>query len=546
MIKSVRTFLSKVLPLCIAASMLLTGCTPEEQRLLSAYDALIKQKSFESEYRVSFELDYSGGDGYFEMSMLSAKCILDNLELYFSTKHSGDGTGDKYIASVYMEGYVDPVRINAETWLDIDADKPKYHVITKIPALVKAFLPDEYKKDYLSVDYIEFLNEAAESMGINAGALLSAGNAVNIHKFEEKLGVILSKSEILSGLVKASVLGSDSLMFTVTDRQAKDIIISFFEAAKTDKEMRETLVDIFRLSAIFGGGSTYYGYYYYEIEELVDELLDEEIEEIKEYFEHNRLLGDKGISYEVKFDHNGCITDETFVIDIDISNSSYMPYPYGYGRSYSSGLPEISANLTITVNGRTSKIGQGVEIDFPELTEANSVDLTEAIKKQAEEQKERQKYYFPHSYYSYVSLQLIDEWPAEFRLTGSFEGSSIDETIMIMKHGYSFYMPLRQAAEIFGGEVRWHEEEGTADWVVDGMILIVMQNAYANYWDTHNYDHDSDNYERFKAANIVPWPADGYLHDGAMYIDMSEIEYFLGIDFGFDTDTDTIIFKEYR
>jgi len=509
----------------------LTGCTKEELQLISSIEKMANVKSYEAKSHVSFEMDFSGGDEYFQDSMYRFKQLIDNLEFNIQQKYEGDVTKNQIKAFMNMETVIEDFKFGADMWIDLDlqSDNPKYELIFKIPAIAKPFLPDEYNKDYLYIDYFAL---AGETFGPDY--VKSFSSSFDYNQAFDLLGILDQMEGLSTDFVKASTTddGSTKLTLTMTDAQLKSLILAVLEESKTNDLLLEYLTGIYNSSIsasnpyAVAGSITVDG-----MRELFTLFLDDTLPLIEKYFAAAPILGEQGLVYEVVLDKNGYTVKETATVDmrIDVGVIEYL----------FSGYYTDSAIIecTVTAKNEYAKINEESSVSFPELTKENSIDLADSIKKQEEAMKEARKYYFPASYYYSEWLYLEGDKPVELPLAGTYNGGEVNTSMQILSPSDDFYyglhMPLEQAVEIFGGELTLDEEMNIVYWIVNDESMAILTG-------------DQSDAEAFYASDLyesIYYLEYGYAWDGTTFIPISSVEWFLNVDFGYDVDTNSILLR---
>ena len=135
--------------------------------------------------------------------------------------------------------------------------------------------------------------------------------------------------------------------------------------------------------------------------------------------------------------------------------------------------------------------------------------------------------------------------------------------IALIKHNYSFYMPLSQAAKIFGGELSWDAETKVAVWSVNGRNIAIfagdnIPDAFYYYYDYYYYndmygympeflDDEFLDDELFKPYSKY-FGSDysityGVIINDSVFIDLDRVEYYTKVDFGFDDKTGEVLVR---
>lgn len=515
----------------VLAVIILSGCTASEVKFVTSLEKLSDAKYYEQAGHVSFEMSYYGGDEYFRDNMQKAKYAFDALK--FDTTAIYDGSAKAGKAKTYMnaEAALDPVKVSGELWMDMDLENGKLGAIVKIPAMFKAFLPPEYMKDYLYLDYTQYYELLREGMGAPSISSFTGLVSLDLQNRQRNLIEVLMKSKSLSGNYVVSSKtdgGLEKLTFKMTDAQLKSFVIAFLKEIKENGELLGKLAEMTEYNIALMGAAGYSGADEFDAKKTILESVDEILPEAEAFFANNTILGSKGLTSEMTLDKNGYVSNEEFVVNFRINTGGSQIMPFYYMDTDSG-----TVDFTMTVTTEYTNVNGTGRVELPRLTPANSVNIVNAEKERMTREGEERKWYFPLMVYYSDALDELNETPVDFPLTGTYNGNAVDSSVSVMRAGYgSLYMPLRQAAEVFGGEIEWNEEQRAALWTNNGNVLVVFADGvmeYESFYDIYGED----------AGYITG----GVIKDGVTFIPFNEMEYQMDIDFGFDTETNTILVR---
>ena len=511
----------------VLTTALSAGCSKEELALLSAVQKLATAKSYAQNSKVSFAVDFSCNDEYTGRSIQQMASFVQSMAYNTSVRYNGDRPNGQFKAAVSSDVSLDPITVSSDMWMDLDmnSENPKYQIVVRVPELFKAFLPEAYCKDYLNIDYIAYMDWLAEEMG--AESTFDVAQYAAMEENLAKLFALVCQNEKLSSnlvLMSNTTDGLTKLTLKVSDAQLKTLVLTIAEELKTNDEL---LSQVTTCAAPFASslGMTDQP----ALKKMLLDGINEALPVVKEYFAANKILGSNGLRYEVLLNADGYIVDETLVINGYVDKAPLAQMMYTDDENF-----EGYVDFTVTMKNEYTGINEEVALDYPVLTAANSIDLVETMKAEAIVSAEASKYsYFPITWhYSFLeneALNAVDyDVYVDFPLKGTFNGKPVNTTIQITDYkDFCYYMPLRQAAQIFGGTIDWDADLLAATWTVDGETVGILT----------------------PISNTPPadWPVDdelyGHIHNGTTYINMSNIEYFLGVDFGYDVETDTILLR---
>jgi len=535
--------------------------------MLQMLEKAMDVQSYEQTSYISFELEYSGGDEVFQDSMRRAKDLVEALEYTIHTVLDSDLEEGKY--SMYTEALIslDPIQIKGSMWMDIDAasDASNFDIAVKIPSMVKAFLPEEYAKDYLHIEADGLLKLAKEEDEHSLLRMMNFLNFFNTHSMRQKFLEMtepMNLAQHLSDNISLSVAeaedGKAHLTLKMTDAQFKNFVLALLNELDTNEEAIDALLDI--LFATFGANdNAFLLEAKNEFKQDILDWLDEFVPEIEEYFAENAFLSRKGFVYEAVLNQDGYVESETTVIGMSFGND--MINPFSSRRYYfdNEDVKETDAAVDFTMIFKTEyeNINGEVEVNFPELNNGNSFNIADAIRKSIEDRREASKYYFPYGWYQYDKLMELEDEPVSFPLKGTARGETVDTEISIMYSDYDYYMPLSQIAGIFGGEVSWDAEAKVAVWSINGRKLAIIADmfdyyAYLYYEELDEEELDEEELDE-EAGHLGPlekyFDSDYHILNGEivnnrMFIRVIDVERNTNVDFGFDDEKGIVLVRD--
>jgi len=531
--KRMRT--SIMLIVILVLTSVLSACTKEELALLSAVRRLSAAKSYAQTSHISFSMDFASSDAATKETLQQLQSMFRGLAYNTRVKFAGDKANNRFKASVAADFLMDPITVSSDMWMDVDMSggNSKYQIVVRVPEMFKLFLPEAYRKDYLTIDYTAYMELLAGEYSAVVSADMTQYGAAEENLL--KLLQLVRQSDKTNSnfvLMSTTANGMTKLTLKITDAQLKALILSVAEDIKTNSELQELLVDVAAAISLPMDEMDRV-----VIKKAIADGITDLIPAMKEYFAAHKLLGDNGLRYEVILNADDYIVDETLAINIHLDETMLADMYYVYADDF-----EGYVDFTVTVKNEYTNINEEIELNYPVLTDANSVDLVEAMKAQAEAERESNQYaYFPYpwyfTYYGNTALKDLgcDNY-VDLPLKGTFAGKPVNATIQIVYYEdeLCYFMPLRQAAQIFGGTVAWNSELGMATWTVNGETMYVItpvSDERLGEEDNGVFDWDFD------------WIEYGRIHNGTTYVDMENAGWFVDAEFGYEMDTDTILLR---
>ena len=530
---------SIMLIIILVLTSILSACSKEEMALLSAMKRLSTAKSYAQNSHVSFSMNFACNDEITKANLQRYQHLFQSMTYDTRVKYNGDAENGQFKAFMEADFSMDPITVSSDIWFDFDVsgEDTKYQIVVRVPELFKVFLPDAYCKDYLNIDYMEYIKWIGAESGAVASVDITQSGAMQ-ENFLDLLQLMRQCDTQNSNFVLMSTTsdGLTKLSLKLTDAQLKSFIIAVAEGLTTNSELLDQFMVCFMPIAAAMGAPIETMDQATMKQMLVDGITSA-LPGIKAYFATHKILGSNGLRYEVVLNADDYIVDETLSVNVYIDETLLSAMMYTSKDDF-----EGHIDFTVTMKNEYTNINEEVALGYPVLTAANSVDLVKTMKAQAIVDAENARFsYFPYTwYYSYIKGTALYDMGYEnymdFPLKGTFAGNPVDTTIQIVNYEdeLCYYMPLRQAAQIFGGTVAWDGELGLATWTVDGETMFVLTSASDELLD------EDDN-------GVFDWGEDwiefGYIHNGTTYLDMENAGWFVDAEFGFDVDTNTILLR---
>jgi len=407
-----RTILFKAAALVVMISICLTlttGCSQNEIRLFAALMNPNQPYSYESAGSVEFSLDIvqkkqskpSYYDDESDSRLMGA--ILSGAGFAYSEKMSADKDYNKIKSEMLITPIMFGGRLNDLTlgmWTDIDGqDMDNSNLYVKMPRLLSAMTKETAGKDYLTLNLgglYDLLDEALGGAVTNRMYMENlVKNSVDIMKPISDV-IFKAASQMKPDEVYVSGVrpisdenGQRGYVYTlnITDGGMKKLLRSIVNDIKmeTVKEFVYAALD----SAVeYIGLMPENEIYDYLVEELADtkkELdsigfetaYNEMIEEMNEFLDtldKVRILGPKGITFDIEVDNKGFVTAWDGILDFSIDVAAYEKHFNGYNYNDISKI-----NFTVKCNHRITRINKVVYVEMPAITDKNSVSLESIV-----------------------------------------------------------------------------------------------------------------------------------------------------------------------
>jgi hypothetical protein len=489
-------------------------------------------RSYEQVSVTTFEVSYSGADE--DGSIRRMKNVIEAFEYTVHTVFDGSLKDGRYDMRKDITVSMDPIQFRGDIWMSVDAggNNFDYDITVKIPALIRAFLPDDFAKDYMHINYAELLTLAEDSHEFYyAMNLMQLFGSYHMQGYLFEMTAPMNLPRHLADNITLRITEAQDgmvLAVSMSDAQLKGFVMAILNELHTNTDAVDALTDML---AMLGQDDMT------DVREDIMEWAGEVIPELAEFFANNAILSGRGYTYEATLNQDGHVVSETIVIGISLGGDMLFPFAYGY---YDDDYPyddfeDMDApvvEFTMTVTNEYTNINGEVEINIPARNADNSFNLADVIRKNMEEQQEAQKFRFPFGWYSHEKLAELDEEPVDFSLTGTYRGAGIDTEISLIRYNFSYYMPVRQAMELFGGELLWDDEQRVAVWTFNSRDIALFSDK----------DEHLSLYEKYLDAGY--WLEPGVVVNDRMFISVSNVQSFTRADFGFDNELGVLLVRD--
>ncbi|MBU3110997.1 hypothetical protein [Clostridium lacusfryxellense] len=304
--------------------------------------------------------------------------LLNNLQISYSSKSSGNSDGTVSRQYVKMSANIGGSPYSGELWSDINltGKTPIVKGIVKSPQLFEMMLPPEYMNKYMLVDFeqIKKMPEMQSQLGnIDFGKIMNENKELQqliltiFEKYSSKLHLNYTLVSNIKNVYKVKI----------DDAQFKDIIIKVVNLTSKDKELQGLIRDLIITEMISSGSSTdeinaakvdmNQMFTTLESQEFLDKF-NQMMDKLKDV----NLLGNKGIDITYTIDENGYVTSTKGNIEFAADMAKLSK---AFGASASEVIPTGIYTMGINFELNNSNINGKVNIDLPILTSSNSFNI---------------------------------------------------------------------------------------------------------------------------------------------------------------------------
>ncbi|WP_298836388.1 LPXTG cell wall anchor domain-containing protein [Clostridium sp.] len=344
-------------------------------------DAILKTNmatSMESNGKLNFNFKTNGLSGQNQQEFAFISELLNNLQVRFNSKLSGNS--DRTISRQYvkMSAKVGGNPYSGELWSDINltGKTPIVKGIVKSPQLFEMMLPAQYMDKYMLLDFeqIKKMPEMQSELGnMNFGEMISENKEL------QQLILTIFKKYSSELHLNYSLISNNGNVYKVKidDVQFKDIIRKVVNLTAKNKEVQTLIRNLILTEMKNSGASTdeinstkvdiNQMFTTLESQEFLNEF-NQTMDKLKDV----KILGNNGIDITYTIDDNGYVTstkgDIEFVIDMEKLSKIF-------GKSSTEAIPTGIYTVDTNFELNNSNINGKVSIDLPTLTSANSFNI---------------------------------------------------------------------------------------------------------------------------------------------------------------------------
>jgi len=350
-------------------------------------DAILKTSnatSMESNGKLSLTFKAEGLSNQDQQDFEMVSDILNNLQMNFNSKVSGNSDGTISRQYVKMSANVAGSPYSGEVWSDINlaGKTPIVKEIVKSPQLFEMLSP-EYKNKYMLLDLAQI-----EKMPEMQGQLGSMDFGKMMSENKELQGMVINLIEKYSSQLGSNYdfISHDGNVYNVkiSDAQFKDIIRNVVNLTAKNKEIQNIINDLIVSQMKNSGASTQ------EINTTSSDMNQmfttlesagflEQFNETMDKLKDVAILGEQGIDITYTIDKNGYVIKTKGIIDVVIDIAK-LNKAFGEDVMSASGdIPTGIYTVGIGFEVNNSNINGNVNIDLPKLTSANSFTISELL-----------------------------------------------------------------------------------------------------------------------------------------------------------------------
>ncbi|MGH4052313.1 MAG: hypothetical protein ACREVX_13460 [Clostridium sp.] len=308
--------------------------------------------------------------------------MLDNLQVDFNTKLSGNNEGTISRQYAKMSINVAGSPYSGELWSDINltGKTPIVKGIVKSPQIFEMMLPPEYMNKYMLLDFeqIKKMPEMQTELGsMDFGKMMSENK-----ELQQLILTIFEKYSSQLGLDYSLVSNNGNVYkVKIDDAQFKDIIRKVVNLTAKNKENQNLILDLIITEMKNSGAST---------EEINSTKVDmnqmfttlesqeflDKFNQMMDKLQDVKILGDNGIDITYTLDENGYVIstkgDMEFVADMAMLDKAFGE---SAAATASESIPKGIYTVGMHFEVNNSNINGKVNIDMPTITSENSFNI---------------------------------------------------------------------------------------------------------------------------------------------------------------------------
>lgn len=357
-----------------------TGCSKGEKGLLDAFMKNQEILSLESTMDLKFNLSATGLLEEEQAIFDDVAKVVNDLSLHMNQKSVSNEKQTKAKGQIDLDVELEGTSFDSYIWVDVDfdGDKPDFKEIFKLPSLLRAMMPSPANsKEYIVLDF-ESMDEVYGGMGtpVNYSEIMDVAM-----KYQDKF---IEAFERYSKKYDSNISVVTKLDDKVIDGELADVYQIKFDNDSFKEFLKYTTISILQDKEL----APLFEEYMSEIIKLSGEPMPENIDftsdipklikNVKEFFdtiEKLDILGKEGIVINYGVNKDGFIVSEEGKMDFLIDTKSIMELSSDQSKE---GIEQMSSpvfNFVISYDNKIKNINNDIEINLPELTEENSIDL---------------------------------------------------------------------------------------------------------------------------------------------------------------------------
>jgi hypothetical protein len=375
-------------------SVFMAGCNMDEMKVFSSMVKAKDIKSMESKTNLTFRFEAEGFSEEQNEIMQTIAPILNNLKLSMSQKINQNE--DKSIIKSQLDTYfeVGGVSSSLGVWTDSDTtgDKPYIKEIVRVPAIVTAAFPSQFKgKQYIQLDManipgtgMEFTSEYKQMLDFNKDFASKFIEFLKEYSTQFDPGfkfITYKDGHAVNGeFLTFYEIKLDDKSFKAFIKYAASNLIQNKKSIELLKELLSSVIKLSEASNQLTGKS---GISPEEMLDLMQLNIPGNVETINKVFEafkDVKIVGDKGIIINYGINNEGYIVSESGTLDFTVDLKAMeeavqklMEVPVLDFMDEVSGI----INFGFDFDTQITNINKDVKVTFPELTKKNSFTYDE-------------------------------------------------------------------------------------------------------------------------------------------------------------------------
>lgn len=380
-----KKILSLLLVFALAIS--LVACTSSNTDLYTSFKNMQDVDAIETDTDISFKLE--GEDlGYLESAILDqAASFLNNMNLNIKNKSIGDKDNTKAKSESEINIELKSAALNMiiplKLWSDIDLEASNMKTIINIPSQILGDIIHanamESEKENILLGKKYIIYDMAKAMELDDSNL----NYKEMIEFQKQFRPKLI--EFMEDAQKALKLDSNIIKLK-EEKQVDGEKLKLYSINLNDRSLRKVVTDLVNYTLENQATKEFM------IEDELSNLeadLDSNIEKIKsefhkfmEKYKDLQILGEEGINVIYSVNKDGYIIEEDGVMDFNVNLGEIVKLKQSEEKDSISYLmpPKGKIKFKINYNSSNTNINsRDLNIELPEITEKNSIDIKELI-----------------------------------------------------------------------------------------------------------------------------------------------------------------------
>lgn len=391
----------KVISLLLTLSLLLatlSGCSVPEKVV---YDAMLKSAditSMEQETHFTWNVEASGLSLEDQEEMNQLLAMINSSDLSFTQKTITSEDAKKAQSEMNVAFNMGGSLTNVGIWVDVDMNENanKIYEVIQIPPIMAYSLPEEYMgKEYLVFDFNDMETfMAEENFGTFQFNEMMQSSQVLSEKAQDFMTAYIKEFNFRRDIITykgTEKVDNETLQVyevKLDDETTKELLhytlLTLINSEATDKFMKDYFNSVDDMMMSMGmeedlqadiTGEDLYNEFISEKETLKTDIhqLFADIKDIQ-------IVGDDGITVELKINDEGYLVGTTTNIHLSID-----PNAFNKQFGYTTGMYDVEGptyEVKLAIDSVMKNINEDIEITFPNVTEENSFNYFDFISDQ--------------------------------------------------------------------------------------------------------------------------------------------------------------------